>query len=272
MLKARLLTAAILLPLMLAALWYLPPYGMGALLGAFVLFAAWEWANLSGLTHLGLRLLYLAAVIASALLFLSMPVGPLLVVICAWWCWAAIELVYDKQLNRGVFAHRAGQWLGGILILAPTWLATFYLFAADARRPTALLLFFVLVWTADSVAYFVGRAVGKIKLAPHVSPGKSVEGVIGGVVAVAIVAVIVGKWVWELSPRVLVEWVVVAAVTALFSVVGDLTESKMKRIAGVKDSGRILPGHGGILDRIDALTAAAPIYTLGVTLIGRPIL
>ncbi len=272
MLKTRILTAAILLPLFVLALWYLPPPGMGLLLGIFILLATWEWAGLSGLARLDLRLLYLLVIAVAAIAMLYTPLAPLLLVVVAWWCWAGAEIVYDKDLSRSVFVHRVGRWFAGVLVLAPAWLAAVYLFGADPRRPAVLLFLFIFVWAADTAAYFIGRAFGKRKLAPHVSPGKTVAGAVGGVATVALVALISGNIYWELSGRLLLAWTLLGVVTAVFSIVGDLMESKLKRIAGAKDSGRLLPGHGGVLDRIDAFTAAAPVYALGVSLIGRPVL
>jgi phosphatidate cytidylyltransferase len=141
--------------------------------------------------------------------------------------------------------------------------AAVYLLAADDERPRVLLFLFVLVWVADSAAYFAGSILGRTRLAPHVSPGKTVEGVAGGVLGVVLLAWLCGTMLWKFEGMLLAMWMGLAAVTALFSVVGDLTESKLKRIAGVKDSGRLLPGHGGVLDRIDALTSAVPVFTLG---------
>jgi phosphatidate cytidylyltransferase len=162
-----------------------------------------------------------------------------------------------------MFATMTGRIVGGFLVLVPLWVAAVYLLAADDERPRVLLFLLVLVWVADSAAYFAGSIMGRTKLAPHVSPGKTVEGVAGGVLGVVLLAWLCGTILWKFEGMLLAMWTGLAAVTALFSVVGDLTESKLKRIAGVKDSGRLLPGHGGVLDRIDALTSAAPVFALG---------
>ena len=180
-----------------------------------------------------------------------------------WWLWALVELISRRDVTRGMFATMTGRVVGGFLVLVPLWVAAVYLLAADDERPRVLLFLFVLVWVADSAAYFAGSIMGRTKLAPHVSPGKTVEGVAGGVLGVVLLAWLCGTMLWKFEGMLLAMWIGLAAVTALFSVVGDLTESKLKRIAGVKDSGRLLPGHGGVLDRIDALTSAVPVFALG---------
>lgn len=269
MLKVRILTAAILVPLMIVTLWYLPPLGVGVVLGAFVLAAAWEWGALSGL-HSGVaRTLYVLAVALFAAYLLRASTVTVVALAFVFWTWVLAELVIFKDLRRGVLATRGGRLASGVCVLVPAWLAAYHLHAIDPRRPSMLLFLFVLVWVADSAAYFAGKAFGKTKLAPTVSPGKSVEGVFGGVAAVAVLAAVAGVFVWQFQGAMLAAWLAIAVATALYSVLGDLLESKAKRIAGVKDSGRLLPGHGGVLDRIDAFTAAAPVFVFGLWAFGR---
>jgi phosphatidate cytidylyltransferase len=192
------------------------------------------------------------------------PIVSFLAAAGLWWLWALAELISRKDVNKGMFATTAGKVVGGFLVLIPTWVASVYLLEMDSERPRLLLFLLVLVWVADTAAYFAGSFFGRTKLAPHVSPGKTVEGVMGGIAAVVLLAWLCGTMIWKFEPELLVQWIGLAIVTALFSVVGDLTESRLKRIAGVKDSGSLFPGHGGVLDRIDALTAAVPIFLLGV--------
>ena len=269
MLKIRILTAAILVPLMIVTLWFLPPLGVGIVLGAFVLAAAWEWGVLSGLQSGVARAVYLVAVALFAAYLLRASVVAVVALGFVFWTWVLAELVIYKDLRRGVLATRAGRLASGLCVLVPAWLAAYHLHAIDPRRPSMLLFLFVLVWVADSAAYFAGKAFGKTKLAPTVSPGKSVEGVLGGVAAVAVLAAVAGMFVWQFEGSMLVVWLAIAVATALYSVLGDLLESKAKRLAGVKDSGRLLPGHGGVLDRIDAFTAAAPVFVFGLWVFGR---
>ena len=269
MLKIRILTAAILVPLMVLTLWFLPPLGVGLVLGAFVLAAAWEWGALSGLQSGVARAVYLLAVALFAAYLLRASVVTVVALAFVFWTWVLAELVFFKDLRRGVLATRGGRLASGVCVLVPAWLAAYHLHAIDPRRPSMLLFLFVLVWVADSAAYFAGKAFGKTKLAPTVSPGKSVEGVLGGVAAVAVLGAVAGVFVWQFDGKMLVAWLAVAMATALYSVLGDLLESKAKRLAGVKDSGRLLPGHGGVLDRIDAFTAAAPVFVFGLWLFGH---
>ena len=267
MLKLRVLTALILVPLMVAALYFLPSSGVGLLLGVFVAAAAWEWAGMSGVTSALGRLAYVGALTLLILMLVRAPIVPIVALSAIWWILALIELIVYRDGHSGL-AHRSSKLISGIMILAPAWLASYHLHARDPRSPAALLFLFVLVWVADSAAYFAGKRWGRTKLAPHVSPGKSVEGVLGGVAAVLLLALIAGVWIWQFEGLALLGWLGLALATALFSVLGDLVESKAKRVAGVKDSGALLPGHGGVFDRIDAFTAAAPIFALGLLAFG----
>jgi phosphatidate cytidylyltransferase len=270
MLKQRVLTALILIPVLVAVLFYFPPGWIVVLFGLFIAAAAWEWTTLSGIRWVFSRaayvlcLLILGAAAIYSVLQQPSPIASFLSAAGLWWLWALAELISRKDVNKGMFATTAGKVVGGFLVLIPPWVASVYLLEMDSERPRLLLFLLVLVWVADTAAYFAGSFFGRTKLAPRVSPGKTVEGVMGGVVAVVLLAWLCGTMIWKFEPELLVQWIGLAIVTALFSVVGDLTESRLKRIAGVKDSGSLFPGHGGVLDRIDALTAAVPIFLLGV--------
>jgi phosphatidate cytidylyltransferase len=271
MLKQRVLTALILIPVLVAALFYFPPGWVVVLFGVFIAAAAWEWTLLSGMRSIFSRatyvfcLLLLGGAAIYSVFQQPSPIGTFLAAAGLWWLWALAELISRKDVNKGMFATTSGRVVGGFLVLIPPWVASIYLLAVDNEHPRLLLLFLlVLVWVADTVAYLAGSFFGRTKLAPHVSPGKTVEGVMGGVAAVVLLAWLCGTMIWKLEPGLLARWIGLAVVTALFSVVGDLTESKLKRIAGAKDSGSLIPGHGGVLDRIDALTAATPVFLLGV--------
>ncbi len=269
MLSRRILTALVLIPLLLAALLYLPTFWLALVFGLFILAAAWEWSALAGIGSAGARWLYAVSLTifgglaVSALLRNPASAVPLMLAGMLWWLWVLAELLWHPKPDSGWLATRAGRRVSGFCVLAPAWVAPLYLHAADPGSPALLVFLFVLVWTADTAAYFSGWAFGRHKLAPRISPGKTVEGALGGLGAVALLAYACGALIWRLEGALLAAWIALAVVTAAFSIVGDLAESKFKRIAGVKDSGRLLPGHGGVLDRIDAFTAAAPVFAAG---------
>jgi phosphatidate cytidylyltransferase len=265
MLKQRIITATILIAFTLIVLFYFPPIPFLVLTALITLGGAWEWTNLMGLTRLLPRFLYLASNVILFFIALYVPVPLILLIAFAWWLLAAfIVLMYPRAT---IIWHSVSmRGVIGWLVLMPCWAALNFMHAQE--NGVGLLLFlFVLIWGADSAAYFVGNKWGKTKLAPAVSPGKSVEGVGGAVLFSVIFTLLVfsiaqvptSEWLWGF---------VLSLVTVLFSILGDLFESVMKRHVGLKDSGKLLPGHGGLLDRIDSLTAAAPMFALGAFLIG----
>lgn len=254
-LKRRLATAAVLLPAAVALLLWASVPVLLATVAAVVLLAGHEWGRL-GCTGLLTPLL-------AGLLVLTWWGGaplavPVLVVGALWWVIAAALLVRGGERWP---AGRAAHALLGVLILLPAWTAVMVLVDHPAGR-VVLLGALALVWVADSAAYFAGRAFGRRRLAPHISPGKTVEGACAGLAGAAVAGVALGL----IAGGALWWWTLLAVIAAAVSVVGDLTESLIKRRAGVKDSGALLPGHGGVLDRIDALTAALPVFALGQSL------
>ncbi len=264
MLRRRVTTAVVLLPPFVAAVLYLPNTWFSLLLAAVVMLAVWEWGALCGFEQVSSRAAFavLAAVVMLLLYaFRSVAIVPVLGVAVAWWMIVTLRLLPNLQtrLDRWRPWLRAGS---GIAALVPAWLSLGYLHSVP-WGPKWVLLLFALVWIADSAAFFCGKLWGRRKLAPRISPGKSVEGLLGGLGAVILSAAITGWWWLDLQGLRWVFWVAVCAAAAGASVVGDLYESGLKRRAGVKDSGALLPGHGGIMDRIDSITAAAPVYTAG---------
>ena len=153
------------------------------------------------------------------------------------------------------------------MIIVPAWAALVYVHASGEDGPLRVLFILVLVWVADVSAFFAGRRFGAHKLAAVTSPGKSVEGAACGVAAVGLLGIAAGLWL-NLPPVLVVLLALLCVAAGALSVLGDLTESLIKRRAGVKDSGNLLPGHGGILDRIDSLTAAAPAFAVGFDILG----
>lgn len=183
-----------------------------------------------------------------------------------WWSGALViwvmALLWVKQYpNKESWYGQRLVYMGGVILTA----AITAMYALWQMSPWWLMYVFLLVWCADSGAYFVGRQFGKTKLAPNVSPNKSVEGLVGGVITASLVAVGVGLYL-QLSAVAFWIFLVLSAMTVGASVLGDLFESMLKRRAGVKDSGTILPGHGGVLDRIDSLLSATPIFALGIAI------
>jgi phosphatidate cytidylyltransferase len=267
MLATRILTAAVLIPLVLAALFLLPSQAFAVVLLAVVLVAAHEWAKLVALSRTQARLFVAGALALGAFLLFGdagfddgWPPAVVLVVCgvaTAFWVLIAPPWVILRWPSRlpAVLA------LVGWIVLIAVWLAVVEL---QARSPWLALAAMAIVWVADTAAYFSGRAFGRRRLAPHVSPGKTWEGVFGALVAVAAYAYALVPLAGAAGYRGRIDawsvaaWIALALLLASVSVVGDLFESLLKRHAGVKDSGRVLPGHGGVLDRTDALLAAMP--------------
>jgi phosphatidate cytidylyltransferase len=263
MLKTRIATAVVLVCLLLAGLFLLPPAWAAAGFGAVFALGAWEWARFGALTGAAPRSAYAAALVLLVLLAWRWSADPqnlklLLRLACVWWLFALLWLLVAPARH-----HRALALLCGVPVLVPAYIALARLLTAThgiAGGPQLVLWLVLLVISADIGAYFAGRSFGKRKLAPRVSPGKTWEGALGGLAAVAVVAW-GGAVHFGLAPF---EPVAFGCAVGIFSVIGDLTESMFKRAAGLKDSGAILPGHGGLLDRIDSVTAAAPLYALGL--------
>lgn len=263
MLRQRILTALVLIPLVILAVLQLPTQQFAALLAVLVLMGAWEWSNLAGLASPVSRVAYVALVVLALWLawwWHGQPVAQgILVLAFAGWV-LALAWIGRPDFARG---NRLFKLVTGLWVLVPAWLGLVLLHAHPAIGPQLVLFLMVLIWVADSGAFFAGRRWGRHKLAPSVSPGKTWEGVYGALAACALVALL-GAWWMEGSPRELVSFLLICLVTILFSIAGDLFESLMKRQRGIKDSGQLLPGHGGVLDRVDSLTAAAPVFVLGL--------
>jgi phosphatidate cytidylyltransferase len=258
MLKARVVTALCLLAGFLAVLFLLPPRAAGMVFALVAALAGWEWAGLMQASAKG-RVIFGVLVFGLCLLFWTTPDEgfPLLWGLAALF-WLAFAPVWMKRQWSAACATL------GLVILLPTWAA---LVALHGRSPLLLLAVMALVWVADSAAYFTGRAFGKHKLAPTISPGKTWEGVVGAVVGVLVYGMAVAPFLPVVQN---LDRVVLAACLLMFtalSVMGDLFESMAKRQAGMKDSSQLLPGHGGILDRIDSLTSTLPLVALGLYLI-----
>ncbi|MCU7958685.1 MAG: phosphatidate cytidylyltransferase [gamma proteobacterium symbiont of Bathyaustriella thionipta] len=264
MLKQRILTAVILAPLFLLALFYLPSPEFALLMAAVILIAGLEWAALSGIKAITGRiwLLVMLSALMAALwkwpLIQPAIVWLLLVISFGWMALFVVLLGWQKPITpfKGVSYPAAAS---ALLILPAAWIAMLLLHKSS---PLLLLYVLSLIWVADIAAYFSGRAFGRNKLAALVSPGKTREGLWGALLAVAVYSLICG-FLFRYTDKALIVFVALSLLSATVSVAGDLFESLLKRRAGKKDSGRILPGHGGILDRIDSATAALPFFVSG---------
>ncbi|MEM0954711.1 MAG: phosphatidate cytidylyltransferase [Pseudomonadota bacterium] len=274
-LKQRIVTGLLLAGSVIAAVTLLPLPALALLFGLVVVVGTHEWSSLAGFSSLPLRFGYSAfAIAAMSGLYVYCEFGstppvqklqPLFGVACLWW---SIALLWIKAYPASgpLWAGRPMLGLMGLLVLLPPWLASLFLLSYEQGK-LMLLAMVVLVAVADIGAYFSGRRFGRTKLAPRVSPGKSWEGVVGGLCACTVLA-IAAHTLLGLERPSLQAVIAIALFGASASVVGDLLESMVKRHRGVKDSGTILPGHGGILDRIDGITAAGPVVALGVILAG----
>ncbi len=267
MLKERVITALILLPIVLWCVF-------GGVVGAFpmfatvlVLIAAYEWTALMRLTSYAQRFTFLAVVAFGLAYFqhqgFNTNTGLLMVAAALGWL-VALGWVMRYPTQAEQWDTPARMSVIGLLLLLPTWAG---LVALHAQSPWWLMYVLLLVWGADTGAYFAGRRFGRVKLAPNVSPAKTREGLYGGLVLTSLIIAGVTAYL-SLDVVRSVLFMSISLLTVLASVLGDLFESMAKRRAGIKDSGKIFPGHGGALDRIDSITAAAPVFMAGWWLAG----
>lgn len=267
MLKQRIITALVLIPIALWGIFYLEDGAFAIFTGAVITIGAWEWAKLIGLDE-GKRVGY--AAICAVLLYILWCATAwsrfVVLVGVIWWGFAWL-LVMGFPESANHWKKNGYKYVIGILILAPAWQGLVLLKQFAGIGNWIILTLMIFVWSADVGAYFAGKAWGKNKLAPKVSPGKSWEGFWGGVVAVLVIGLFVYYKTDLIEGKLLLSLVCLVILT-VFSVLGDLTESMFKRDAEVKDSSNLLPGHGGVLDRIDSLTAAIPISILLLWVLG----
>lgn len=263
MLKQRVITGVILIPIIVAALFILPTIWIQILFGLIAVAAAWEWGSLVG-NKLSMKLLYIficsALMFASSYLLAEDNIRLLMLVASCYWVLVLFLLSMYSASWLGQPMLQGFLWHSGYLVIVTGWSAIVVL---HMQLPALLLFFFLLVWLADSAAYFTGKRFGRTKLAEELSPGKTREGLWGAVFATLLLSLL-GVWWFELGLGSAIYFLILCLLSVLISVVGDLFESLLKRNAGVKDSGFLLPGHGGVLDRIDSILAAAPGFVLGL--------
>ena len=273
MLKTRVITELVLLAVFLPVVWFAPLIWLGALIALVVTLAAWEWWRLlfpnnhkRAISYAGLCLLSLSTLF----MYASMDMIKFLLLTTVLFWVLVVPYLMRQSLTLNMIRWRWPLAIVGLFIFPACWFALMHLRAGGLNLLISVL---VLVWAADIGAYFAGKALGHRKLAPQLSPGKSIEGAIGGWLLVIIVALISTLAIDELN--IFSFWLsnygwlgllLITSTCVAMSIEGDLFESQMKRIAGVKDSSNLLPGHGGILDRIDALLPVLPVAALMATL------
>jgi len=256
--KQRIITAAIALLALMLVLFYVPNEVALTVIVVVMLGGAWEWSAFLGVPSNATRAAYVVMIgaLIAAVSYLNVDATLVFKVSLVSLIGALIwTFFFPTPIPAAV------RWLSGALVLVPLYLALVILYNT---APQLLLFALLIVWVADTGAYFAGRFLGRVKLAPDISPGKTWEGVIGGLVAVVLLILLRSMWA-ETDLTVLIPF---CLAVACLSVVGDLTVSMFKRTAGVKDSGSLFPGHGGVLDRIDSVAAAAPLFALGISWVG----
>ena len=273
-LPRRMATAVVAIPVVIVAVVALPAAGVALVLAVVALGASREWSRIAAP---GAGAGYGFALVVAGSMLLSWLAAShwlgwlrvLCAVALAWWCVALVWVIrFERGRDAVALDGVVARGLAGWFIIVPAWAGLVYLsHARDEHGPWPVLLVLLIVWAADIGAYFTGRRFGSRRLAATTSPGKSIEGVAGGMAAVAVLGTIAGLWL-GLPAGLAVAFTVMCIVVAAFSVLGDLMESLVKRRGGVKDSGNVLPGHGGILDRIDSLTAAVPAFAIGTDILG----
>lgn len=279
MTKTRVLAALIMAPAAIAAILLLPSQWLAAAAAAVLLIGLWEWLKLAGVDDtLARTTLLLLNLVPMVLMVWDRDSSLFLFNVAAlvgvgWWLLALLWLRFYQFGATQDSPARALKLLAGSLAVIPAWAALVLIHASSERGHLWLLTALAVVWAADSGAYFAGRRFGRRKLAPRISPNKTWEGLAGGLLAGLLVATVFGLGFgvagWALVDVRHLPWLLlVAAVSVFASVLGDLFESLLKRHAGAKDSGHIIPGHGGVLDRVDGVLAALPVFVIGKEIFG----
>ncbi len=268
--KTRIITGLVLGSVFITAIVMLSPFHLAILFSVLIIMGAFEWSKLSGVDSLLFKIFYAAFLVLLMIygwkfLQLSDSIMPLMITAACWWLLALLWVMSYPMGNQKNISNKMVKLFSGILVLLPAWIGLLYLH--QQYSASWVLYIMIMIWVADSGAYFSGKRWGKRKLAPKVSPGKSWEGVYGAMTACIFYAII-GVWWLNIQSESIVYFILLSLLIVPVSVLGDLYESMLKRHSGHKDSGNILPGHGGIMDRIDSLTAAVPVFVLGVLLLG----
>jgi phosphatidate cytidylyltransferase len=271
-LGARLLTSVLLAPAAISAVLFLPTRYFALLFGVVLILGVWEWTRIIGVERKRFRaslVLLNATLIGLCWYFLLRhqwlyvaEVGVL------WWFVSVFWLRRFEFAQAQTAKNLELKTIVGSLLVIPAWCAAVLIHSDPDRGPHWTLFVMGLVWVADIGAYFSGRRFGNKKLAPNISPGKTREGVYGALALSAIYSFVVTQWLFNKVPTEAMLYVLIGFFVVVFSIVGDLFESLMKRHAAMKDSGSLLPGHGGVLDRIDSLLAALPVFVFARWILG----
>ncbi len=270
-LRQRIATAVVLAPLAIAAVLWAPAPVFAAVIAGVALLGLWEWTRMVGVPTRATRALIVAAV-GVIILAIWLAASPRLLVAAIvtgvlWWLLALVWLRFSSFGAERTTANCVLKTVIGALIVIAAWAALVHL-RGVALGPWWTLYALGLVWAADIGAYFAGRAFGRRKLAPGISPGKTWAGVWGALGGASLLAVAAGAWGFGLDAGMLAALLILTLLSVVFSIVGDLIESLIKRHSNCKDSGTLLPGHGGVFDRIDSILAATPVFAAGKLLIG----
>ncbi len=273
MTKTRVIAALLMAPLAILAILFLPTPWMAALAAVVLLLGLWEWLKLAEIDDTLQRTILLTLNLLLMVLIVWADQGSWVLFLIAavigvgWWLLALLWLRFFNFASDHDTHARAFKLGAATLATLSAWCALVMIHGDKPMGHRWLLTALMIVWAADSGAYFVGRHFGKHKLAPRISPNKTVEGLVGGLVAGIAVGLAFG-WYAGIATAQLPALALVCFITVLFSVVGDLFESLLKRHVGVKDSGTLIPGHGGVLDRIDGVLAALPVFLVGKEILG----
>ena len=278
MTSTRIIAALVMAPLAIAAILLMPTPWLVALVALVFLMGMWEWFKLAEIDDTLSRTILLVANLVLMVLLVWASAGSMVLfqivtlIGAAWWCVALLWLRFFNFASDHETYARVFKLAAGTLAILPAWCALGLIHASEPNGHRWLLAALSVVWAADSGAYFAGRQFGgkwfgSRKLAPRISPNKTLEGLLGGLAA-GVVAGLGFAWLAGLTLPQVPAFVLVAIAAVLFSVVGDLFESLLKRHVGAKDSGNMIPGHGGILDRLDGVLAALPIFAVGKELFG----
>ena len=269
MLKYRLLTAFLMGPIILWGIFSLPEFWFSFAAVILVTLGAWEWAAFVGLTKSLERNLFvfLNIIFFVSVLYLKNETINHVIIYSsiAWWLISVPLLLMFPFKDTHILNQKLTKGFIGVLLLVATLISMVLIRSNPNFGPEFVLYIILMIWFADSGAYFAGRAFGKNKLLPKVSPGKTWEGVLGALV-VTVAASIIAIDILNIPSSDSVFFVLITFVSVVYSIAGDLSESMFKRLSEIKDSGHILPGHGGILDRIDSLMSALPIFFIGLLL------